>query len=213
MGVAHHITQRGIARQAVFTSDQSRHVYLAQLKEHAQRQHLSILGYCLMTNHVHLLAVPERPQALATTFRYAHGRFAQYANAEQCRSGHFWQNRFYSCPVDDATTGERISVHRAESCTSGSRLFGWGIRMVERCSAFGTAPDSLGILDLAWWNSRWTEAEWAAVLQNNGSEDESLRQATYTGRPLGSADFIVDLERRLGRNLQREKGGRPKKEG
>lgn len=40
-----------------------------------------------MTNHVHILAIPEHPHSLAATFRYAHSSFAQYANAEQCRSG------------------------------------------------------------------------------------------------------------------------------
>ena len=31
----------------------------------------------------------------------AHGRFAAYANAKLTRSGHFWQNRFFSCPLDE----------------------------------------------------------------------------------------------------------------
>lgn len=95
VGVAHQITQRGVDRRVVFPSGKCRRVYLALLKEHASRSGLRILGYCLMTNHVHILAIPERAEGLAATFRYAHGRFAQYANAQQCRSGHFWQNRLF----------------------------------------------------------------------------------------------------------------------
>ena len=105
VGVPHHITQRGVDRHVIFTSDQARNVYLALLKEHAKHHGLSILGYCLMTNHVHLLAIPEHPDSMAATFRYAHGRFAHYVNAGQCRSGHFWQNRFYSCPIEESAAG------------------------------------------------------------------------------------------------------------
>jgi hypothetical protein len=39
----------------------------------------------------------------------------------------------------------------------------------------------------------------------------ALRQNTYTGRPLGSADFVERAEAALGRRLHAEKGGRPPK--
>ena len=59
-GVPHHITQRGNNRQDVFYADDSRDVYLDLLERHAQRDELGVLGYCLMSNHVHLIAVPHR---------------------------------------------------------------------------------------------------------------------------------------------------------
>ena len=52
-GVAHHVTQRGNNRQDVFFVDDDRRVYLALLAEQAERYGLEILGYCLMSNHVH----------------------------------------------------------------------------------------------------------------------------------------------------------------
>jgi putative transposase len=50
-------------------------------------------GYCLMTNHVHLVAVPRKENALANTLRRAHSDYARYANVKLRTSGHFWQNR------------------------------------------------------------------------------------------------------------------------
>ena len=59
-GIAHHVTQRGNRRQDVFFSDEDRRQYLAWLRDYAERYGLGILAYCLMTNHVHLVGLPER---------------------------------------------------------------------------------------------------------------------------------------------------------
>ena len=59
VGTPHHITQRGNNRQAVFRSDADRHFYLKTLKAKCAQHNLRVLGYCFMTNHVHLIATPE----------------------------------------------------------------------------------------------------------------------------------------------------------
>ena len=56
--VPHHITHRGNNRQDVFLTDDDRRFYLAILREKSQLFGLSILGFCLMTNHVHVVGVP-----------------------------------------------------------------------------------------------------------------------------------------------------------
>jgi hypothetical protein len=43
------------------------------------------------------------------------------------------------------------------------------------------------------------------------AELERIREATRTGRPLGSLDFIRDVGVGLGRGLERRKAGRPRK--
>jgi putative transposase len=101
-GVARHLTQRGVDRQAVFFADRDRQVYLQLVHRAATQFGVSLLGYCLMPNHVHWIAIPESPSSLTKTFARAHGRYAQYCNSLLQRSGHFWQNRFYSCALDDA---------------------------------------------------------------------------------------------------------------
>jgi putative transposase len=56
-GYPHNISQRGNRREPVFFDD-DRQVYLAWLKEYADLHEVEVLAYCLMTNHVHLIAVP-----------------------------------------------------------------------------------------------------------------------------------------------------------
>src|SRR5580692_8744884 len=101
-GVPHHLTQRGLNRQDIFFDTADYEVYLAQIRQSAARFGTSLLGYCCMTNHVHCVVAPDAPGSLARTFGEAHGRYASYANAKLARSGHFWQNRFFSCALDDA---------------------------------------------------------------------------------------------------------------
>ncbi|UCD00360.1 MAG: transposase, partial [Phycisphaerales bacterium] len=100
VGFAHHITQRGNNRYDVFFVDDDRRVYLELLKEQADKYGLDLVGYCLMSNHVHLIAIPHAEDALAKAVGRTHFRYAQYINRFHRRSGHLWQGRFYSCALD-----------------------------------------------------------------------------------------------------------------
>jgi putative transposase len=213
-GLAHHITQRGNARQDVFTTDSLRGTYLALLGEHAKANRLHVISYCLMTNHVHIVAVPETDGAMANTFRHAHGRFSQYWNAEERRTGHLWQNRYYSCPVEELVL-DRVIAYVENNPVRAAMVrqaedFEWSsARAHLGCS------ESNGILDREWWDARWTAAEWRRFLsQSICSDDEltAIRNATYTGRPLGSREFVVGLEKKLGRRLEVRAVGRPKRD-
>jgi len=101
-GVAHHITQRGVARQVVFRTRLDRRVYLGLLRDQARLAELPILTYCLMSNHIHLVVVPVEAAQLAEVLQRVHGRYAQYFNGRRARCGHLWQNRFNSCPLGPA---------------------------------------------------------------------------------------------------------------
>src|SRR5262245_40766807 len=102
---AHHVTQRGNGRRDVFYTALDKAVYLGLLKQYSEHYALRILGYCLMTNHVHLVVVPSFEDSLAKTLREVHGRYARYRNALDRGSGHVWQNRYYSCAVEEVAVG------------------------------------------------------------------------------------------------------------
>ena len=100
VGYAHHITQHGNNREAVFFVDEDRRVYLGLLQEQAQKYGLEVLAYCLMANHVHLVAIPDEQGSLARAIGATHLRYTQYVNRLHRRSGHLWQGRFHSCALD-----------------------------------------------------------------------------------------------------------------
>jgi len=99
VGTPHHITQCGNNRQTVFRTDRDRLCYLKTLKAKGRQHRLRILGYCLMTNHVHTVAIPDDERSLALALGQTHMIYAQRFNFSGRSSGHLWQNRFHSCPV------------------------------------------------------------------------------------------------------------------
>lgn len=68
-GIPLHITARGNYQQTIFHTAEDRAEYLKLLTRHSRTEGLELLGWCLMTNHVHLLAIPERREAPARTMK------------------------------------------------------------------------------------------------------------------------------------------------
>ncbi len=62
--IPHHITQRGNRREDVFFTDDDRLIYLKWLELYCEKYDVSILAYCLMTNHVHLVLTPHSVDGL-----------------------------------------------------------------------------------------------------------------------------------------------------
>ena len=54
--VQHHVTQRGNGRRFVLDSDADRTIYLKLLRENIVLYGVALIGYCLMSNHIHLIA-------------------------------------------------------------------------------------------------------------------------------------------------------------
>ena len=99
--VPHHVAQRGNNRQDVFFTTDDRRAYLDILREQADRFALDVIGFCLMTNHMHLVGVPRKADSLAKAVGRTDWLYTRAINRLHKRSGHLWQNRFYSCALDD----------------------------------------------------------------------------------------------------------------
>lgn len=210
-GFPHHVTQRGNFGAVVFGTDRDRQRYIEWLIEYAEKHGTRFWAWCLMSNHVHFIAVPSKPDSLARTFNSTHMRFSNYINRRMKRAGHVWQSRFYSCALDDA------------------HLF-HALRYVER------NPVRARIVRKAWryeWSSARAHVEgktdpllsddcplvetvkdWRKYLSAADDVEvmEELSKATRTGRPFGSARFVKRMEALLGRALKALPVGRPRKE-
>jgi putative transposase len=216
VGAPHHVTQRGNNRQQVFYSDSQRRSYLALLAEHAARHQLRILGYCLMPNHVHAVVVPERGDSMARGFGRAHNAYSRYFNSVRRRSGHLWQNRFYSAPLG------REHLARALRYVDMNPV---RARLVESAGdypwssarAHASGRDPWGLLDQDLWREVCPLADWEGVLHGGWAADhgwaEELRAATDSGKPLADQDFVRQLEEEVGSELRVRGRGRPRKQG
>src|SRR3989338_369665 len=99
--IPHHIIQRGNRRQAVFFSDDDRKAYLEYLRLHAKPAGISIWAYCLMENHVHLIAVPQHKMSFANGFSESQKRYSRMINFREKWRGHLWEGRFKSYPLNE----------------------------------------------------------------------------------------------------------------
>ena len=73
VGAPHHITQISNNRQDVFLLDSDCETCLALPPDHSRQYGLSVIGYCLRTNHVDLVGVPESPNCLPCALRVFEG--------------------------------------------------------------------------------------------------------------------------------------------
>jgi putative transposase len=214
VNIPYHVTQRGNARQFILASDAERLVYLELLQQYVKLYQLSLLGYCLMSNHAHLLVIPRQTDSLATALKHTHGRYGSYWNALHRSSGHVWQGRFYSCPLDNAHLWIALRYTERNPVRAGmvvdAASWAWSSAAVH--CATQEAPLWL---DLEMWSKRWSARTWRQYLAAREPEDQlaAIRQSTHTGRPLGTTDFLHSLEQASLRRLAPQKGGRPRKIG
>jgi putative transposase len=211
-GVPHHVTQRGNHRERVFFSDSDCVAYQRLLKEHADRYGVEVVAYCLMFNHVHIVAVPGTSDSLHRFLKSVNGHYAQRINRMREAKGHLWQGRFFSSPLDSDYLFNAVRyvelnpirariVARAEEYAWSSARAHCGIG---KDPVVAYRPDSVllgAIGDWSGWLAGGIPSETIDSLRLNGSQN----------LPCGSIAFIAELEAAVGRNLRyRARGAQPR---
>lgn len=210
VGYPHHITQRGNYRQAVFNSDEDFNMYLQLLQKYGGKYSLKIWAYCLMSNHVHYVAVPMNDDSMAKTFNALHMMYSRYYNQKSGVNGHLWQGRFFSCVLDEPY------VYAAVRYVENNPV---RAKMVEKPEDYKWSsakahvhkqPDS--VLAEGCYLTE-TVKDWREYLNENRDHDmmAAVIQSTKTGRPCGGATFTGIIESITGRRLTALSVGRPKK--
>lgn len=214
LGVAHHVTQRGNNLQDVFFTDDDRRHYLHILAEQSQTYGLTVHAYCLMTNHIHLIVTPRHADSLQLGVGRTHWRYTQTINRLHGRSGHLWQNRFFSCPVVGDHEIAAIRYVERNPVTARIVRLPWRYRWSSAAAHCGEASDKSELLDLTAFRKRYTPAQWRRILQRPMDDEIATRheQALRTGRPLASDRWLARLETKLGKRLRPLPRGRPKKQ-
>jgi len=211
-GFAHHITQRGNNRQAIFFVDDDWQIYLDYLKQNSDKYGLEVFGYCLMTNHVHIIAIPHQADSLAKAIGRTHFRYTQYINRFHKRSGHLWQSRFYSCALDEKHFF--VAMKYIEHNPVRAKLCRMPWRYDQSSASVHIDEKSKSeLLNLFRWYEMISAKQWKNVLLDgiDDSQVVNLRHNTHTGRPLGSDGFVSKLEKLLGRRVRPLPVGRPRK--
>ncbi len=90
---------KGIGKQILFEDDEDYKRFLNTLKRYADEEQFEIIAYCLMDNHAHLLMHVD--SGLDRIMKRIAGSYAYYYNTKYERSGHLFQDRYKSEPIDD----------------------------------------------------------------------------------------------------------------
>jgi len=213
-GVPHHITQRGNRRDDVFFSDEDRLIYLEWLQAYCGKHDVEILAYCLMTNHIHLVAVPGSDDGLQKVLKPLHMRYAQRVNRAQGWKGHLWQGRFFSSPLDDAYLWAAMRYVERNPVRAGMVARAEDYRWSSAAGHCGLCDDSL-ISTKEYWKGQvalignWQD--WLSISDDAG-QLEVLRRHVEKGLPCGEDEFVQALGKKIGRSLENRPQGRPRRD-
>lgn len=209
-GAPHHVTQRGNRRQQTFFCEADYRMYLRIAAECFRAAGVEVWAYCLMPNHVHLIAVPGSPAALAEAVGRTHLSYTRQVNQRQGWTGCLWQGRFASFPMDEAYLRACARYVGLNPVRAGLtvRASDWPWSSV--AAHLDGKPDPL--LTPGPLGER-LGAEMASFFELDVAADtrERLRRASMTGRPLGAADWVTTLEGVTGRSLAVPAMGRPRR--
>ncbi len=203
----YHVTHRGSRGQAVFLEPGDEARYLRLLNEYGAAHGLEVWAYCLMTNHVHLVAVGRNSDSLSKTVGLAHRVYSGRLNRERSWTGHLWGNRFFSTPLDERHLWAAARYVELNPVRAGLVRDPLDYRWSSAGANAGQRPDPVLARSRPFPGPMRDWREWLL----EGLEDASvaeIRRATRTGRPCGSAEFRRLVENRLGRALEPGRRGR-----
>lgn len=107
-GCTYHITHRCHGRDFLLKFKRDRTMYRNMLRERVAEFDISLLSYCITSNHVHLLLAPDPSGALASLSRFMQsleGDFAQFYNRRKGRQNAFWGDRYHATMIE---SGEHL---------------------------------------------------------------------------------------------------------
>ncbi|HEX2474325.1 MAG TPA: transposase [Lacipirellulaceae bacterium] len=212
-GYVYHVLNRANARMTIFENDADYEAFENVLAEAVERSETRLLAYCLMPNHWHLLVWPREDGELSQFVGWLTLTHTQrwHAHRGSTGSGHVYQGRFKSFPVQDdepfytvARYVERNAaraglVRRAEKWRWGS-LYRWLRNSAEDKALLAAWPLTRKPGWVEHVNAPLTEAELAAV-----------QRSVNRGSPFGNSNWCDRAVRRLGLESTVRPHGRPKK--
>jgi putative transposase len=204
-GIPHHVTQRGNRRLPTFFRPADYRFYLELMAEWCGREGVDIWAYCLMPNHVHMIAVPAAANSLARAIGEAHRRYSREINHREGWRGHLWQDRFTSFPMDETYLLTAARYVELNPVRAGLRkrpeAYPWSSAKAHLAGQDDALVKTAPLLELV--------PDWRGFLAGGLDEEpaEAMRRHERTGRPLGAASFVKRLEKKLRRPLVKGKPG------
>ena len=214
-----HIVQRGHDRKAVFVEQADYSYYLENLSQAKSDHHIKVFGYCLMTNHVHLLLAPgDDVNGVSRLMKILAARQTRYTNKLESRSGTLWEGRFKASLIDSDSyllacyRYVDLNPVRARIVDTPHEYRWSSFRDHVGHSYSGWLDDAPSFLALGRTTSDRRAAYWDFVKQLIPETQLNLiRSAIQRNQVTGSKDFQRQIAERTGRRISSSAPGRPPK--
>jgi putative transposase len=217
-GYPHHLVIRGNNRSAIFYSEKDRHFFIDSLLDVKEDTGCLIYSYCLMTNHVHLLAEPETEDGIRRMIQCLGRRYVRYINSTYERTGTLWEGRYKSSVVSKDSyllaccRYIELNPLRAKIVKDPSqypwssysfRAEGKPHKLLTEdpvYRAFGDTPSERQRAYQKWMKGSIPDGEWSTI-----------RHMTQRGGLIGDQDFLNRISKILSRDLIFRSRGRPRR--
>ncbi|MEO8053023.1 MAG: transposase [Acidobacteriota bacterium] len=203
---------RGIGRRKLFNKDADFEAYLELLAAATSRVPMRILGFCLMSNHWHLVLWPHKNGDLSAFMRWLSNTHVRrhHQHYQSYGEGHIYQGRFKHFPVQD--DGHLLTLLRyVEANPLRAKLvlraqdWRWSSLSCQR------SPRTKIELLTDWPVDR--PRRWTALVNEplEKGQQEAVQTSLRRGRPLGGVAWSKATARRLGLGFTLNPHGRPRK--
>lgn len=204
-GCPHHLTQRGNRKLQTFFDDRDYRAFVDLLVETKARANVEVWAYCLMPNHVHLVAVPSEERDIPQLMQHSFRRYALRVNKRENWQGHLWQERYYSVAMDERhlqAAVRYVELNPVEASLCGAP---WDWRWSSAGAHLRGEDDPL--VTVGPLLERFPD--WQRYLSDTADTDAiaDLEANAKSGYPVGDESFIDHLEKVTGRTIRKKKPG------
>ncbi|WP_136810783.1 REP-associated tyrosine transposase [Desulfosediminicola flagellatus] len=195
-GLPHHVIQRGLDGRKTFFNSEDYSTYLEIISECTRHHNIEILCYCLMPDHVHLIAVPNQKDALSLCLHAVDSRYTKYIHLKTGTTDQVWQDRYASHLLDEEhfiTCARYIEINPVKrKYVEQPEEWQWSSA---RAHIFKT-PDTLIDTDRLLCS---VKIHWQDFLAEKRADDEADMFYLHekNGKPLGNDAFLAMIESRL----------------
>ncbi len=217
-GLPYHIVQRGNNREACFIEPENYQFYLELWQRLSERYGVQVHAYCLMTNHIHVLATPDKESSLSDTMKVVGSRYAQYINRTYNRTGTLWEGRHRSSLVQSEkyllTCCRYIELNPVRAgMVASPEEYRWSSYGVNGWGDASWLTPHNEYLRLGGTAVERTYA-YRELFRHQLSEVDLhlIRKAAHYSQPVGDSYFCTQIASKYGIKPGQMKRGRPKKD-
>ena len=208
-GFIYHVLNRGNGRQCVFHKDKDYQSFRSLLEDAKQRIPISVLAYCLMPNHFHLVVMPEQGEDLSRWMQWLMTSHVRRYHGYYSTCGHVWQGRFKSFIVKEDehlitllryVEGNPVRAGLVESAVDWQWSSHSSRIAKEKSELLDDPPLQL-------------PENWTGLVDEplSDMELEDIRTSGQRQRPYGDEEWQAELCRKLGLEMTLRPRGRPRK--